>query len=424
MWTHNPKERGIAVAHLKKCYQEHRVAIWIGTVVLAAQLIYLSNAAGIAPVMDYWNYIAALGDKIALGVSFGDLWNLNGVHHAPVQLFLWLCNVWLFHWQPLIAIYLGAFVTAVTLWCIGKAYCAHCKAHSSISQSVVWIGFFGICISLYNGNQWEITTLEFSLAFALRLLVIWLLFVRLDRLLRSDQKSEILFVEFGLLSGIAIVMLLSGYFPVVVGCIAIVMLFHHFGAKKLGLATLPWKCFFAVMVPILVFSALYLFTGNEMAGSETNIAALISVDTIKAVLLMLGSCVVHGNLSIEIHFALGMLFFFLYLAAVLLYFKFEMYRDTYLPILLMLYAGGSSLLIILGRIGYGITYLTSSRYVYETSLGLIGIIWIGVKSILHMMEKEKKQTCLRSSAAFFFFCIAPICCLLISDAAECQMAKY
>ena len=361
---------------IKSVYENNRFIIWIAAALVLIEFIYLSISTANVPFMDYWNYIASLGDSIFKGVSFYDIWNLNGVHHTPIQTILWLLNIWLFDWNIQLATFAAAILTSINLIIIYRSFCK--AEHSITSKSKMKSCIVGLLFALVllNLNAWEILTLEFSLVFSLIITALALLSHFLtNTLIHNKSDKNVHLVEFGLLSAIAICGLLGAAFASYYVSAIIVICAHfcfRFKTERykyiIGYISSISIMSLAVMIYIFVGSASSSLT-NTVGNLELSFAFIIEM--LKNLFLVLSTSFVATNDSYAVHYIAGIITFGCYFIAFGMFLYKKIYAKSYMPLIFMSFSFGTALLIALGRD----SYYTSSRYAGYEVIGIVGILW-------------------------------------------------
>ena len=357
------------------CRENGSIIISLG-LALFIMFVYLSKATANVPIMDYWRYINSFVDKMFTDtITFNDLWLNQGVYRYPVIYGLFLLNVKLFHYNTQIEIFGGCVVMAITsiiLYKLLKEYFCDYKKY---------IKYFGYCMLLmavFNLNQWEILTLEFSLGFALRILSFILVFKYTDYFLCNMTTTYSRAIILAMIYIFVICLFGAAYFPAMIGAVFFTIVFRLFvflKEEKLGYV----KQYIILCAGLIIGTCIYMngIVSSDITISENGLfSAVFNFNILRALVIMLGSSLV-GVYGVKISFFVGCVFLGIYIFAIVWYLYNKMYKKTYMPMLLIAYAIMVTCLIYLGRSSvFNLEYLTSSRYVCETTIGIIGVSWI------------------------------------------------
>lgn len=369
------------------------------TIIIISRISYVLTATANVPIMDYWRYIVQFVEKLFQeGITFADLWipQEGATHRAiGVPIICFLLNVKYFALDTQIEIVAGVFATAVNCLFLLWAFLKKMKWENNIAKC----GFVLIVSCMYNINQWEIMTLEFSLGFAVRQLLILIALFIYDELQKGNQKSYKLIAYVFFMCCVAC--LTGSYGPAVLGAMFFVFLIQFFVVKENKGRICVQSGMMMLAFAIVSFLFFCGIGGGISQNSGTNLIDMIFDGRIfKAVFIMLGSSVLHNASSVVAEsmnnvLCIGVVLFVLYIIAIFIFFKRKMYEITYVPIMLMAYTAGSILVIAFGRLQeFDLSYLVASRYVCETTLGLVGIVWIfiyEVYCILYVNRKNKEK---------------------------------
>lgn len=115
----------------------------------------------------------------------------------------------------------------------------------------------------------------------------------------------------------------------------------------------------------------------------------------------------------------------IYIVSFIIYYKKRLYKLTYLPIMLMIYSIASMIIISYARVEmFDISYVTSSRYTYETTLGVVGMIWIQMLSYTKDIANGLKKTVGRKHILSMCIILFISANLIIVEHTERKMAVY
>ena len=347
---------------------------------------YVNLAARNLVFMDYWRVIVEMVPELQHTdnlIAF--LWRGSFGQRNVLTKLLVLINYRFTHMNCLWESYAGILTIAVS----------GCVLYSTWKKTLgedrdAWkaqLSFVPILFMLYNFNQWEIMSLQFSFAFFVRLLVFISIWKLLDTRIKSNEWNLKKIIPCIILLFTAICLLGQLYWLALLASVFSVLFFALFLEKG------EWKqkaiFFILLLILCLIFVGIY-FVGLPMGNSglsDTNpLKILFSEDLIKAALFMLVAVFIPqtelSNLSHWNIYYIGMVLACVIFFALFIYFKKKMYKNTYLPIFMILYGCFSIVTIGIGRIGpFGFSYLAASRYTCETSLIYVGCFWILISAL-------------------------------------------
>lgn len=386
---------------MMKCLKENGFHISILSIAVILMFIYISESSSNVPIMDYWTYLNALADKtFNEGVAFYDLYSNNGVHRTPLQLFLFIINLKLFSWDTQVSMYLGVLVTSISILVVFRHLCKFIT-----KELFKRIAFVLIVLCMYSLGPYEIITQEFYTSFAIRVLSFIIGFIMIETYVRDDNKllDGTLFL---LLTYNAIVFLFIGgmYSFAYISAICGVYLLHlllEYKDSKLSKEKLINFIFFVVMMAIIAF--VYL-NGIDFSALEKSTVDISIVKIIKTFLLLTGGSLFGSYIQVSYAYILGTIIILLNLYFVVIYIYKKTYKDTYFPLYLYIYYFLFYLMLYVGRSGYGEEYFLSPRYILDSSLMILSLIFITVinlhqiycSSSLLKSDKLKGVVCLIS----------------------------
>ncbi|MDO5156766.1 MAG: hypothetical protein Q4D51_12455 [Eubacteriales bacterium] len=252
------------------------------------------------------------------------------------------------------------------------------KKNAIIRQIIIAL----TAIILFNPVQWEIKTIEFYAPFSIICFFIVCNLWFGDRILNNIGKTPlnvIIYYTIGL--GGCICLIYSAFFPAVVfalGVCAIINFVLNYKAERM---TNLWK-YIIVLTGILISSYLYMYgvKGVDKSGNGFSefIQSLINGDFAKGILLFLGASVLHVSIieadGLVKCYVAGSIIALLMLCALILFVVNRSKFNSYIGIMLILYTLMVGVLLSYGRgQNYGIMYMCTSRYAFQSKLGLIGL---------------------------------------------------
>lgn len=392
--------------------------------VLLFQIHYLIISTRNVPIMDYWTFINDLGEKIMTGkLSFQDIWTSYNSQKNPLMLILFAINMRIFGYNTQIEIFLGILFQLFSSLCI--IYAFKKENFDKISRGGGRIVFqllsSTFLLAFFSLNQWEILTLEFSLVFMLRIFSYILIFVWLNHCLFDMQNCKKQLNIISILVPIIICLMSQLYFVAFIGTIGIVV-FIHFCINYNKEKFLYFKNYLYLGIAAIIGTIIYLINLDYESTVNNISISVLFVNFIKGILLMLGASLwqslsVYPLFGVNSIYISGVLVAVLYIFAIVLYFRKNIYRRTYIPLFLILYCFITVIMIYYGRAyRFDLYYLTASRYTCETMLGLAGILWIFADEVFNTQKSAKHSRIIKFSALFsIVIIVVGLVCALLSE---------
>lgn len=349
---------------------------------------YMEIAKSTVPIMDFWEWIAVYGQSIVDGtVSFADFFNSDeGQHIQPICMAInfWVLEKFKFDVNPLVEWGMILRLT-IAAWMVAL-FLHHFRNKKNNNYLVQFLCTTVIILAILNYNQWEMTTEPFSLTNAFRVGNYIFSFYLADLLMnRIPQKSMM-----SNLGSSAVLGLYCAFLTIFVGAAYFV---GHLVA--IGLAMLwtllqqrdNWKKYFFPMfvwgvISFLAACVYYAMVSNRTVA-DTPVVALGEYIRllIEGVCLFWGAMFVHTN---DIN-ANGLAFvailgaLFLVCSVVITIHYLCVHRDgkEMFPVICVAYTMVISVAVSFGRVTvFGSQVMTSSRYVTESVISLIGLAWM------------------------------------------------
>lgn len=409
---------------IKQYYMKNRVFIWGLLVVYVFHIGYLLNSTTNMPLMDYWTYIYEFTDKLFMGnISCSDIWTNFTAHRAPFQYICFFVNMKVFAGNTLVSVYLASLVTLITVIYIYNCYTRDFCYNNNI---IIQIGAVLISTVLFSLNRWEIITLEFSFTFAVRVLLFVIIFDLIDKICHNNENCQKMRWEIGIFIFVTVIFFSSSYFPAMILTIAIIMISALLLAETENKIDFLKTCCiiagFALLATIIYMY--HLNTGTNMSQGD-----VLSIDfwmkMLRGLLLMMAGSLTHVNNFNDRCIYFGGMISLVYIVCFIIYYKKHLYRLTYLPIMLMLYSIASMIIISYARIGmFDVDYVSASRYTYETSMGIVGIIWICILAYAEENVSSSGKMFIRKKLLFVCIVLLISMSLFITERTERRMAVY
>ena len=354
--------------------------------------LYLLFVTDKMPYMDYWN-----GMSVYIPHVLNDPVNLNEIFHLPHIL----------HWNPLyslvdyiyirvfkfnnqVYIFSGMAFSFIIFYIIYRYYHQNFRPEN---KKLLITGLLIYMLMVFNLNQWEILTMSCILPFMFRIMIYILCFMGLDRLLKKDASAGkyICCILFGISNMIIIFLISQAYYPgfasaIIGACLLELILIHD--KKNI------FPCIFIILCNALGTAGCYLTTDMSTTPIAVSSEGGGIIEYIKGFLIMLGGTITPTFVLVRTHiisYIIGTAIFILVVYALILYFSKKQNHIAYFPVMCLIYAFVSIVIIIMGRLkGYGLESLGTSRYVVDTTLGLLGLVHIFMTSYQAEDFKNKR----------------------------------
>lgn len=402
---------------IEKVFSENGLYILILTLCFLGMLVYVSEASSNVPIMDYWRYLDTLGDKLFKGgVSFSDIYNINGVHRSVYQLVLFLINVKLFHWNTQISMYLSPIVMVINSIIFRKyIFIANTNTEKKYKDILSII----VTLMIFSLGPYEIIAQEFSLSLSLRILVFITISIITSNFLKG-LSCEFSQVVFGIsLFYIFEIIFIGGAYSIglMVAIIAVIVfdiLWKY--RKKENVSFLSY----VILLSGIFLGLMLYFYGLKMPNNSSSTAIRLGtmiISFVKGLFLVCGTSVVGSAVAAKYMYIAGAIILILHIIFVVIYCLKKFYEKTYVPAIMYIYFGMFYGMIFLGRTSDGIGYLTASRYMTDS----IFAIWADLIVLFLMVEQISKVIIKRIA---IFILAGMIVSTIWIDISELKVAKY
>lgn len=405
---------------IRESFKKHWLIYCVCLVMIILGERYVSLSARNVVFMDFWRNINRLITPVMNGEwPWADFWN-TGSQRNFIQMFLLALNIKFTNLNCLWEVYAGIIVIGITgllLYFSWEREVEQTELYNRNNGNLMrQIVFVPVIFCLFNLNQWEILSLQFSFAFMLRILGYVVAMMCLNNLFQEEETSKIKYVLLGLFYGVLVDLMSQLYWPALLIIVVITWVVDLLRKRHIKIFE-----FLAFWLPVLCSIYIYCWNleTNATNGSFEVFWNLIeSGDFFIGVLYMLvGSLVPQSKIeqmSQQTIMILGVFLLCVILFAVVAYFYFKLWDRTYLPMMLCAYGLISIPIIIYGRAGsWGLFYLTASRYSVETTL-----IWSGVLfTFAYLIFDKKVKICGVATVILLLF-------ITYADFTEFSMAPY
>lgn len=392
---------------------------------------YMQVAGSTVPIMDFWHWTRVYGEKVQNGtITFSDyFFSDQGEHIQPLAMALQFGVLKasqfdvrpLVTWGAAVRILLACLMTAAFLW--------YYRDRTGTHRILLVLAAAGIAASVLNYNQWEMTTEPFSLGNALRLLLYYLSFAWAAWFLadfrnRSQRANLLHGALLGVYCAFLTVLVGSAYFVghlPAIGLIFVWAFLRHPEDRKRYLMPMVFWCVISLAGALIYY---YFYS----LGGRASLARSIPMKTylvllLESVVLFWGAAVLPSGLMDSlgdgVFYITGTLVFLAAVVVLIRYLRKDREERNLFPAVLALYALVISTAIAWGRVeNYGANGMTSSRYVIESSIGLVGLFWMSYD--LAAAHPARQPGALRGAAV----CFCLLALLGYSGRAENQTASY
>lgn len=414
-------------------YKNYHISINAILVMFLILVYYLYISTLNVPVMDYWRYLNEIGEKIFDNtLTFRDVWKNVGVQRNPLIYTLFAVNIKYFNYNTQIEIFLGALILAINSFIIFDRYRKTTLKLNIENKNNIEFLFIPILFAIFNLNQWEILTLEFSLAFMLRIMMYLIIFIKVDELLLGEKTEFKNVISICIILFFTICFMSQGYFPALVGSIILVvcidLIFYNKSFKYLKI-----KYILFISIAIVLSFIVYLYgitpSNDESISFKEILKFILDGEFFKGFILMLGASILNVGLitnikNISLFYIVGSIVFIISVYSIYIYFRRGINKKSYLPIMLILYSFINIALIIYARIHvFDLVYIISSRYTVETTIGILGVLLILAYNILTYKSKNDKKDKPIFNKYLFFMMIITIF-LLYTGLTEIKTGPY
>ena len=404
-----------------------RTAALILVFILAAGYLYLylAKTNDEMPLMDFYLGFEEFADKVFSNqLTTADFFTIpHALHWNPVGAVMLVFYMKVFHCNNLAYVYTGMVFLLCSVALVLRWLAKRVQMNRLLPEV-----FFGIvcAMCLLNLNQWEILDLYCSPVFMLRLFCYLLTFYLLDGMLLkpdTDMRRNVLkSCGLGLLSAVIVIILSAAYYPGYVAAVTAILVLYFFLSKDSKTVKYTRIPILVLLIAGAAFTFLTTASNSGIANGTVNIS-----DYIKGFFVMLGSTVIPLELLNEgytVHIAAGIVIFLLTVESLVVFFKDKLYTKSWLPLGCLVYAGVSVIIIIYGRadsLGFGT--VVSSRYVTETTLGLLGIVMIQAMFVSnHLGVKRRGPVIACTIGVAVSLCVTGL--LILANAAEQKTGPY
>lgn len=416
------------IVKAKNWIKNNSIFIILLSIVIFFQFIYILNSSINVPAMDYWRYINKYVEKCFNGgVTFNELYESYAGHKSLITTLLFVINVATFGFNSRISTVFAIVIMSITSIIIYKLFISNINSlklnkENDLFNIVKQVLGVLIIFPIFNLNQWEILLLEFATPFTIRILITIGIFYMSDKVMLYNDKIKLIPYMLSLILSVNLVF--AGYSAAVVVTIIAILFLNIILNKGKVNAKLSAAVFFTIIFSML----LYLHGSTVSVGVKHSLKDII-LNLPKGFLVLMGSSILHEDLAKEYigfktYYLVGLVIILFYILAVFIYFKYKYFKVTYIPIMLICYTLVNMGCIYISRFSdFGLNGMTASRYTVDTTIGLIGVVFI--LSLWSLKYLLKVNTLILKK---FLFCLLPILlittCLIKTNCKEHYIGSY
>lgn len=368
----------------KKIYTRLAIALSLLAVVYTVDILVGKMSV---PIMDYWRWIAVYGQKVLDGTAtFGDWFHSDaGQHIHPLSMMITFFMLKLFRFDVVPLVVAGMLLRLFVAGGLTAIFVLHFRKEGTHRPVMFSLCAVTVALSVLNFSQWEAALEPFSLAFMLRITLFYISFFLADRFVggmdaRSIPKNLLYGALLGVYSGFLTVFVSSAYFVGHLVAMGLAILWGLWCKRTSLLSHLApvflWGIFalMGAIVYYIIFSA-----RADAAVSPSAFRRILPI--LQGIVCFWGSMLVHQTVSdftgLAIVTAVGILLLVFALWVTFYYIRLHKDGKNLFPLMCVLYAFLTGIVIAVGRVGdYGVATMTSSRYVVESSVGLVGLAFM------------------------------------------------
>lgn len=348
---------------------------------------YIELAKCTIPYSDYFQWTVAYGEKIINHeISMGDYFRSdNGEHIQPIMMLLSTKVLGATDFDYAVLVTAGMYIRCVMAAILAiYSYLILSKREEPFSEAVAVICAAIIAFACLNFNQWEMVTESFALGSSIRVLIYFASFLLADYWIQqipkhSAKQNTFWGGLFGVVLSCTTLLISAGYFVGHVLSIGFVFLFVLLkNINNMRQYLIPMVTWGITTLAGCIIYVLILVSGTRQDSVS------ISLDLLS---IILGLIVFWGAAFLPIvllpeiyglvpYAVIGTLVIFV---MTFLIFKHLRKREApqLFPVFCIIYANLAAIIIATARIStFSYSTMTSSRYTIESTIGIIGVIWL------------------------------------------------
>lgn len=402
--------------------------------IITAFLLYLSYVGRVSynvPHMDAWKGLSAITEKYMEGnITFNDWMPIpHGEYYSMLGVPMYYVMIVILHMNFQALTYAAALFLLIESFVIFSSYSRAIESKSNGTKYAYYFLFVLLLFPVFNLNQWEIASFYCAFEYFLRISFYCYMFSFIDKLLHLPQKRIRDYVHGGILCVVAILVISHAYFPGAIAVVALTMIFDYLHKRE-------WKniWYYLIVAAFVVAAGIFYIatysTVQSPAGSTVEQVSIMEklLSLLKAVVLMSAAPLIHQSSAngMTVYYIVGVCNIVVSIICTIAYFLKKEHKNSYMPLMLMLYGYLSITIIAFVRLErFEISYVTSSRYVVESTLIILGNIWILVGLLADVFNKRnpsksKYVVAITATALAFLTTIG----IIRADVTEWKIAPY
>lgn len=373
------------------------VAILMILVAFLFYIFYIHRSAGNIVYMDQLRILDIVDKYFSGNLKAMDLWAPYLQHRIFGYRLIFLVNAIFFHLNTFFEMYLGAVMLCVICIFIyleyEKSFYKYC-----LDKKKMLIFFIITCI-VFGLQKWEVIVLSMGVNMYIQIILDMAIFSVLNNILTKGESLAFLLVKLSIFILLFIMFFSGAYYYACLGSV-IVILFMNIYLNKEERKKSIFLIYIVGVVSIIGLKIYSIGMNTNNEGIYEPITKQIYFlcshffDALKFYVLSLAGSIVGVEtaevyLNLNIMLGIGFILLSIYFFSIIIFVLNKLYKKTYMPLFLIMYTLIFCVLILVGRLNYGIDYGMSSRYMNETQYGLIGVLWI--ISLLFDISNEKKR---------------------------------
>lgn len=346
-------------------------------------ILYINKTTNNVIFMDEPRFITTLFSESNINIH--NLWapSANGSQRSLGYYLILLANTKYFGLNVQLNMYIGSFFILLSSILFIKYF---------NKKPINYIYLLLLPFTLFSLNKWEYLTIGSSMPQFMALFGFYLHFFTIDNFYIKNKITKINKILLNLLPSVIILLFAGGYsalyaITILTGYLVLYLQNREdkTKVKQLILNTI------SIIIPIIIYSAGLLNTQNNeltkfIFNFFQNPIYYIKFFFISLTGPFVGIETITKYLSTTSITFLGVIIFLLYLSSIYVYFFKKIYKETFMPLLLIIFSIFSSIIMTYARSDFGsIIYGASSRYSTVSEMGIIGIIII----YAHIKPKKK-----------------------------------
>lgn len=362
---------------------------------------YIMTAKSTVPIMDFWHWIKVYGEKAYNGtISFRDyFFSDEGQHIQPlamaVQFGVLASND--FDVQPLVT--WGMALRILVAVSVALLFIRYFRKQGSTMTLLTGLTAVAVMACVLNYNQWEMTTEPFSFGNSIRVGAYYISFFwsadfAANMMKRKQKKNILCALLLGAFCSFLTIFVGSAYFVGHLTAMGVSLLCSYIGrSEELRKHILPLAMWAVVsFAGALIYLGLYILGRHNSVSVAFEITKLVSV--FEGIVLFWAGAVLPERLSSLVGFGVfyisGTVLAVYSVVLIIRYIRAKKQWSNIFPLVCLVYAWVISAAIAWGRVEtYGVETMCSSRYAVESSIGLVGLVWMNYD--LHMSEHRYER---------------------------------